>query len=202
MNNREFTRRRIVNDLFDAIEAISAIEGARDAGETHSPKEETELRADVMTAVVELRTELERKREDRDLYDTVLSRWEGEEGYVSKFHDLDLSADSPAPWLRQFANDIHRAGWELGHLDGDARGGLIPRTSVGKSDSKPENDRQVKNFGERTLQERTDGYLQMNIPQLVGDESRLGIEPGEKVSIKAVLSDDESYLKLKGVGDE
>lgn len=202
MNNEDLERRRIAESLHDAIEAISTIKAAENAEIEHSPKEETKLRTDVITAVVVLKTELEDERDDRDVYDAILSRWEGEDGYISNFHGLDLKSDRSEAWLRDFANDIHRAGWELGHLKTDIGSNLIPQTTFKGSRENQKNNRQVKEFGERTLQERGDGYLQMNIPQGVAKESELGIEPGEEVSVKVIIDNDESYVRIEGVADE
>jgi hypothetical protein len=67
MNNEDLERRRIAESLHDAIEAISTIKAAENAEIEHSPKEETKLRTDVITAVVVLKTELEDERDDRDV---------------------------------------------------------------------------------------------------------------------------------------
>jgi hypothetical protein len=42
----------------------------------------------------------------------------------------------------------------------------------------------------------------MNIPQGVAKESELGIEPGEEVSVKVIIDNDESYVRIEGVADE
>ncbi len=108
--------RRVAGSIGDAIDAISIIESGKVAGEKLSSREETDLRADVLGAVIRLQTELENEREQRERYDEILSRWEGEEGYISRFRALDVMAARSEPWLQQFAQDIHRAGWELGYL--------------------------------------------------------------------------------------
>jgi len=59
-----------------------------------------------------------------------------------------------------------------------------------------------KHFGERTLQERADGYLQMNIPKAVTDEPRLGLEPGQAVAVRGIMVNGDAYIKIEGVDDE
>lgn len=108
--------RRVAKSIGDAIDAISIIESGKVAGEKLSSREETDLRADVLGAVIRLQTELENEREQRDTYDDILSRWEGEEGFIARFRGLDVMDARSEPWLQQFAKDIHRAGWELGYL--------------------------------------------------------------------------------------
>ena len=108
--------RRVAGSIGDAIDALSIIESGKVTGEKLSSREETDLRADVLGAVIRLQTELENEREQRETYDEILSRWEGEEGFIARFRALDVMAARSEPWLQQFAQDIHRAGWELGYL--------------------------------------------------------------------------------------
>jgi hypothetical protein len=108
--------RRVAKSIGDAIDAISIIESGKVAGEKLSSREETDLRADVLGAVIRLQTELENERDTKDAYDDILSRWEGDDGYIARFRALDVMAPNSEQWLQQFAADIHRAGWELGYL--------------------------------------------------------------------------------------
>lgn len=60
-----------------------------------------------------------------------------------------------------------------------------------------------KHYGQRTLQERADGYLQINIPKAVTEEPRLGLEPGESVTVRGIIrSGGDAYVKIEGVSDE
>jgi len=108
--------RRVAKSIGDAIDAISIIESGKVAGEKLSSREETDLRADVLGAVIRLRTELENERDTKEPYGEILSRWEGEEGYINRFRGLDVMNPQSEQWLQKFATDIHRAGWELGYL--------------------------------------------------------------------------------------
>jgi len=108
--------RRVAKSIGDAIDAISIIESGKVAGEKLSSREETDLRADVLGAVIRLQTELENERESKAVYSEILGRWEGEEGYISRFRALNVMAPHSDEWLQRFASDIHRAGWELGYL--------------------------------------------------------------------------------------
>jgi len=108
--------RRVAASIGDAVDAIAVIQSASVAGEKLTPADETNLRADVLAAVKRLQTELENERETNESYDNILSRWEGEEGYINRFGSLDITTLQSQAWLQQFATDIHRAGWELGYL--------------------------------------------------------------------------------------
>ena len=107
---------RVAESVADAIESLMIIERAKVSGESIKPAQETDLQADVLGAVVRLTTELENERDSKQLYDEILSRWEGEDGFVSRFRTVDVTDFQPEPFLQQFAKDIHRAGWELGYL--------------------------------------------------------------------------------------
>jgi len=108
--------RRVSKRISDAIDALQTINGAKKAGEKIKPPDETDLRADVMWAVTRLQTELENERESNEIYDEILSRWHGEEGFIERFETMSVIAQRREPWLNEFAADINRAGWELGYL--------------------------------------------------------------------------------------
>jgi len=108
--------RRVSKTVVDAAAAIHTIASAERSGEKLPSREETDLRADVMTAVTLVRTELENERDRHETYDEILTRWEGEDGYIRRFRDLNVINPGGEAWLQQFASDIHRAGWELGYL--------------------------------------------------------------------------------------
>jgi hypothetical protein len=59
-----------------------------------------------------------------------------------------------------------------------------------------------KCYGERTLQERADGYIQMAIPKQAVDDPKVGLEAGQQVSVRAIIEEGETYLKIGGVDDE
>jgi len=108
--------RHVSKTIVDAVAAIQTIKSAKRSGEKLSSREETDLRADVLTAMSLVRTELENEREQKERYGEILSRWEGEDGFISRFDNMDAIGTRSEGWLDQFAADIHRAGWELGYL--------------------------------------------------------------------------------------
>jgi len=108
--------RRVSKRISDATDALQTINGAKTAGEKIKPPDETDLRADVMWAVTRLQTELENERESNEIYDEILSRWQGEEGFIERFQTMSVIDQRREPWLNEFAADINRAGWELGYL--------------------------------------------------------------------------------------
>ena len=108
--------RRVAGSIGDAIDAISTIKSAKVSNEKLSTEAETDLRADVSAAVFWLEPELESERNSNELYDEILTRWEGEDGYKRRFDAVDVMGTQTDPWLDRFARDIKRAGWELGYL--------------------------------------------------------------------------------------
>lgn len=108
--------RRVSQIVVDATKALQKIESAKRSGEKLQSELETDLRTDVLTAVTLLRTELENERDTNETYNEILSRWEGEEGFIDQFDRMDAISRQPEPWLKDFAGDIHRAAWELGYL--------------------------------------------------------------------------------------
>jgi len=59
-----------------------------------------------------------------------------------------------------------------------------------------------KHYGEVTLQERADGYYQMNIPRGVVEDENTGLEAGATVSIRGMILPTESYVRIEEVADE
>ena len=59
-----------------------------------------------------------------------------------------------------------------------------------------------KVYGERTLQERADGYIQMNIPKQAVNDPKVGLEAGQRVSVRAIIEEGHTYIKIEGVADE
>src|SRR6056297_1734037 len=84
--------RRVAKSIGDAVDAISIIDSAGIAGEKIQAPQETDLRADVLGAVRRLQTELENERETKAVYDEILTRWEGDEGYINRFRSLNAPA--------------------------------------------------------------------------------------------------------------
>jgi len=108
--------RRVAKSVDDAVDAIHTINSAKKSGEKIQSADETDLRADVMGAVTRLETELQNERESKPVYDEILSRWYGEEGFIERFGEMVIMNQRREPWLKEFASDIRRAAWELGYL--------------------------------------------------------------------------------------
>ena len=106
---------RVADSIADAVDSLSTIAAKGVANETQK-NVETQNRSAVLSAVTFLRTELENERDSKEVYDEILTRWEGQEGHLQLFRTMDIRQLESEPWLQQFAEDIHRAGWELGYL--------------------------------------------------------------------------------------
>jgi hypothetical protein len=59
-----------------------------------------------------------------------------------------------------------------------------------------------KHYGRVTLQERGDGYYQMNIPPAVVDDQNNGLEAGDTLRVLGMILPSESYVRIEGVSDE
>jgi len=59
-----------------------------------------------------------------------------------------------------------------------------------------------KHYGERTLQERADGYFQLSIPPQAVDDPKTDFEAGEVVSVRGMITGEETYIRLQRVSDE
>jgi len=59
-----------------------------------------------------------------------------------------------------------------------------------------------KHYGRVTLQERADGYYQMNIPRAVVDDQNNGLEAGDTLRVLGMILPSESYVRIEGVDDE
>lgn len=106
---------RVAESVADAIDALSRIEARGHVNRKHKDVETVD-RSSVLSAVAFLRTELENGRESKQVYDDILTRWEGEDGYLQRFRMMGMRDLESEPWIQQFAEDLHRAGWELGYL--------------------------------------------------------------------------------------
>lgn len=102
--------------IADAIDALCYLESAKKTGYKPKTDEEADYRATVLSAAMSLKTELENGRDTKPVYDEILSRWEGEDGYIYRFRQVDVLSAGAESWMYQFAEDLHRAGWELGYL--------------------------------------------------------------------------------------
>lgn len=105
----------VAESINEATHSYVKLSSAIRSGYKISPEEETHLRADILLGAMAVRTELEHNRQQREIYDEILSRWEGEDGFVTRFRELQLPKEYE-PWIEQFIEDIRRAGWELGYL--------------------------------------------------------------------------------------
>lgn len=59
-----------------------------------------------------------------------------------------------------------------------------------------------KHYGERTLQERADGYFQISIPPQAVDDPKTDIEAGGTVSIRGMITGEEAYIRIQRVSED
>lgn len=112
----------VAQSIRDAIEAYALLDQAAMTNRKVTTNEETKLRADIVSAAMRLQTELQQERDrNKEFAKEILTRWEdsddGEEpGYITRFRTAQSGEVSQLEFLNQFAQDIRRAGWELGYL--------------------------------------------------------------------------------------
>lgn len=120
---------RVAESVDQAIDAYSQIESAHTEGARINPEFAAEARSQILSAAVRLYPELEQDRESVDLYDQILGRWEGQDGYLEKFSETSLRRSFPG-WLVHFVIDIRSAAWELGYLQAGRRAKSEPEDPV------------------------------------------------------------------------
>lgn len=112
----QFVSQSVSESIANAIEAYALLDQAAREGCKTAPGEVARMRADILSAAMMLRVELEAVSGNEQL-DEIEQRWkDGEDpGHISKFRTADLTSSQP-DWLYQFVSDIRKAGWELGYL--------------------------------------------------------------------------------------
>lgn len=101
-----------------AIDAYAYLDSLHNENAPIQPEVAAEARSDILGAVLKVKPELERDRDEKDQYDRILSRWEDsdeEAGHITQLHETRLHKDMPG-WMFQLMMDIRTAGWELGYL--------------------------------------------------------------------------------------
>lgn len=106
---------RIARTVDDAIEAYAVIDARHSEGASVPPSLAADARASILTAAMMLQNELEQDKEEVELYQDILDRWQGEDGFIRQLDHVRLTDGRPG-WLYEFVLDIRRAGWQLGYL--------------------------------------------------------------------------------------
>lgn len=106
---------RMAMSIEDAVDAYAALKALHREDARIKADRAASARRHILAAALRLRVEMEPDRDEIDGYDEMLTRWEGEEGFLEKFDAIRLQNTCPS-WLDEFAEDIRRAGWELGYL--------------------------------------------------------------------------------------
>lgn len=121
---------RLASTIDDAIEAYAVIDASH-SEDAQIPRDlARDARASILSAAMMLQMEMKRERDDEEKpYDDILSRWEGEEGYLRQLDDVQLRRMRPG-WLHDFVLDIRRAGWELGYLQAGRTSSQEPEDPV------------------------------------------------------------------------
>jgi len=110
----------VARSIDSALDAYARVRGAHVEGATIDPELAAEARGRIMSAAMKLIPELEQDRESVDKYDEILERWQGDDGFVRRFSEVQMRRECPG-WMHQFVIDMRTAGWELGYLQAGRR---------------------------------------------------------------------------------
>ena len=109
----------VAQTIDNAIDAYALLDSLHTEHAQITPDTAAEARSYILGAVLKLKPELERDREEKDVYGEILDRWEddatGGDGFITKLHSTRLQQEMPS-WTFQLLMDIRTAGWELGYL--------------------------------------------------------------------------------------
>ena len=112
----QLVSKRVGKSVHNAIEAYARLDSLHAEGAQVPPETAAKARSHMFAAALKLVPELRRDADEVDLYEEILDRWEGDDGYLrNQLHNTRLQTGSPG-WLFQFVLDIRRAAWELGYL--------------------------------------------------------------------------------------
>jgi hypothetical protein len=107
--------RRVASSVEDALDAFAEIDAAYSQGAPLDATMAAEAHSLILGAAVRVKIEMEDNRDQKPVYDDILGRWSGEEGYINQFRDTALVDELPG-FTFQFVEDIRRAAWHLGYL--------------------------------------------------------------------------------------
>jgi len=105
----------MADSIQSAVRAYAYIDSAHQEGAKVTPAEAAEARARILSAAVSLIPEMDEDKDTVELYDDVLERWQGDDGYVRRLSDTKLSQQSPS-WLFKMVLDLRKVGWKIGYL--------------------------------------------------------------------------------------
>jgi len=106
---------RIARSIHDAIEGFATVERAQHENAQFHPNEAARCGARILTAAINVQTELDAYSGENEEYQELLDKFEGQDGYVQKLRQVRLRNESP-DWLYDFVVDIRTAGFKLGYL--------------------------------------------------------------------------------------
>ena len=100
-------------DVRRAKQAYSFINSCHTHGRPPSSSKAVAKKTYLLNAGLSLRHEI-KQNQGVEPFDEIISRWDGEDGFLEKLERVNLRTDCPK-WLRQYVDDVIEAGWELGY---------------------------------------------------------------------------------------
>jgi len=127
--------KNVADTVNNAIDAYAYLDSLHNEHAPIDPGVAAEARRYILSAVLKLKAELERDRDEKDIYTEILTRWEDvddDPGFITQLHETELQSNMPG-WMFQLMMDIRTAGWELGYLKAG-------RTAKGEPEDPVEDD--------------------------------------------------------------
>ena len=103
----------LLDILNDALKAFSHVNACYTQGSSLTEDRAVKCKSHILQAAMRLQQEI-RYNSEVDEYEEMWERWEGEDGFISRFYDTNLRDGMPG-WMLQFQMDIQDAAWQLGY---------------------------------------------------------------------------------------
>ena len=117
---------RVTASIDNAVDAYAMIDSLHAENARISQREAAMARRHMLSAAIKLLPEIKENSngseedEGQDIFSQIYERWveTGTEEFgpfLEELKKVQFQKEAP-PWLSQFAQDIRRAGWEIGYL--------------------------------------------------------------------------------------
>lgn len=120
---------RVTTSIDNAVDAFAMIDSLHAENARVKQREAAMARRHMLSAAIKLLPEIKENKngkdgdnsdEDNDVFSAIYERWvtegDGDTGpFLDELKNVQFQKKAP-DWLSQFAEDIRRAGWEIGYL--------------------------------------------------------------------------------------
>lgn len=113
---------RVTASIDNAVDAFAMIDSLHAENARIQQREAAMARRHMLSAAIKLLPEIKENKNGKedDIFADIYSRWveegDGDTGpFLDELKKVEFQSEAP-DWLSQFAQDIRRAGWEIGYL--------------------------------------------------------------------------------------